>query len=296
MWRYVLFDLGDTLVDSHPLTPAQMDRLIARGFVVWLRRKSMRAADEFSPDERARLGEMTGLRLVAAAKEGLDEIAREYWSKGLEAPADAVFLKLQAELAASSGLVASALELEEVYLKARLSRQRALPGAAELLAELSAAGLVLGLVSNCVFSREPMDAYLRNQGLARHFSAVVYSSDVGQRKPGTAPFRAALDRLGATAKDAVYVGDSLEVDMAGTAATRMAGIWFWGHAPGLEDLAAGPPLGPGTWPNLPEGSDTLERVQELLAVPTGGIVAACRDYAELKRLVLAGPGNLRGEE
>lgn len=293
MWRYVLFDLGDTLVDSHPLTPAQMDRLIARGFVVWLRRRTMRAADEFSPDERARLGEMTGARLVEAAKQGLEEISREYWSQGLEPPVATVFAKLQSELAAFSGIVASASELEEVFLKAQLSRQRVLPGAPELLAELRAAGLRLGLVSNCVFSREPMDAYLRGQGLAEHFSVVVFSSDLGQRKPKPLPFQTALDRLGGGVRDAVFVGDDLRTDIAGAAAAGMAAIWYWGHRPELTGLPpAGGPVGAGSWPDLEELPDlaaALQEVPSFAGAGAGGIVAACRDYAELKRLITAGP-------
>jgi putative hydrolase of the HAD superfamily len=52
--------------------------------------------------------------------------------------------------------------------------------------------------------------------------AVVISAELGAAKPDPAIFRAALERLGATAGEAMHVGDSVEHDVAGA------------HAAGLE--------------------------------------------------------------
>jgi putative hydrolase of the HAD superfamily len=51
--------------------------------------------------------------------------------------------------------------------------------------------------------------------------AVVISAELGVAKPDPAIFRAALERLGAAAGDALHVGDSVEHDVAGA---RAAGI------------------------------------------------------------------------
>ncbi|OGS70839.1 MAG: hypothetical protein A2Y96_01900 [Firmicutes bacterium RBG_13_65_8] len=140
-----------------------------------------------------------------------------------------------------------------------------------------------------------MDAYLRQQGLAELLDVVVYSADVGVRKPDPKPFLTALARLGARPPDAVYVGDSLDVDMAGAAAVAIAGIWFWGNCPRIKKLAPGALLGPGTWPDLssmPELAATAARLAggakgEGTSRRPGAIVGAARDYPELKSLLFS---------
>lgn len=232
----------------------------------------MRAGDEFTPDDRAKLAAIGGARLVEAVNKGLDDVRERYWKQGLEAPPGTVFIRLQAELAAASGLVASLSELEEVYLKERNSRQRALPGAVELLAQLRARGIKVGVVSNSVFSREPMHAHLRQIGLTEHLDAVVYSSDVGSRKPQPKPYLAALAQMGCAPKNAVFVGDSPEADLAGAIGAGMPAIWLWGHNEAVGHLAAAaePGPAPGVWPDL-SGLPELRSLIEGLA--TVGLAA-----------------------
>jgi HAD superfamily hydrolase (TIGR01509 family) len=298
----VLFDLGDTLTDNRPCPPAQMDRLIAKGFAVWLRRRSMRAGDEFTPDDRAKLASIGGARLVEAVNKGLEDVRDRYWQHGLEAPLGTAFIRLQAEIAAASGLVASLSELEEVYLKERHSRQRPLAGAVELLSQLRSRGLKLGVVSNSVFSREPMYAHLRQTGLAGYMDTVVFSSDVGARKPQAKPFLAALSQMGCVAGDAVFVGDSPEADLAGAAGAGMAAIWLWGHneaVGGLPAEAGGgggagsepeQKLGPGVWPDLSSKPELRTLIAGLVQDGAGaagaGLVGAARNHAELAALLL----------
>ncbi len=290
MWRCVLFDLGDTLTDNHPCPPAQMDRLIARGFVVWLRRRSMRAGDEFTPDDRARLAEIGASRLVDAVNRALEDVRDKYWRDGLEAPPGTVFNRLQAEIAAASGLVASLSELEEVYLKERLSRQRLLPGAHELLLLLRNAGVKLGLVSNSVFSREPMYAHLRQLGIAELLSAVVYSSDIGYRKPNPKPFMTAMAQLGCAPNEAVFVGDAPEADLAGAVGAGLAAVWVWGRNEAAQALAQGPALGPGTWPDMARVPELRLAIEKLIRPPgrksRPGLVGAARQLHELGPLLV----------
>jgi len=70
----------------------------------------------------------------------------------------------------------------------------------------------LGVVSNFYGN---LAGVCREAGIASSFSVLVDSCEVGCSKPEPAIFRAALDRLGARASEALFVGDSIERDMAG---------------------------------------------------------------------------------
>jgi putative hydrolase of the HAD superfamily len=62
---------------------------------------------------------------------------------------------------------------------------------------------------------------LAETGLAGLVDGAVASAELGAAKPDPAIFRAALERLGATAGEAMHVGDSMEHDVAGA---RAAGL------------------------------------------------------------------------
>lgn len=298
MLRGVLFDLGDTLIDDHPLPPGQRDEDIARDLEIWLRRRSMRGGDEFTPDERARLSEVDGMPLVAAVNQGLTEVAMARWASGREAGPGEVFGRLQAELAASTGLVASPSELEEVYVRSRMSHQRVLPGALELLADLRARGLRVGVLSNTAFSREAMDAYLRAQGLLAAIDVVSYSSEIGWRKPRVQAFRAALSRLGARPAETAFVGDNPEADIAGAINAGISAIWLWGNRPGADGLqeevsvaadAAAGEAGDqvaGVWPAAEAGSPLAEESAAVRALAgTGRLLGAARTLEQVGALL-----------
>lgn len=100
----------------------------------------------------------------------------------------------------------------------------------ESLGRLKAAGLRLGIVSN---SDGRVEQALEAAGLREFFDVVIDSSLVGIEKPDPAIFRAALDALGVSPEETLYVGDLYEVDVVGA---RAAGI----EAVLLTSSAAGP--------------------------------------------------------
>ena len=258
VWRAVLFDLGDTLIDNHPLAPAALDRLSARSLWSGLRTRLIH------PPERS--------KLIASVNGGLADAARRYWAAGREAPAGSVFGGLRIDLAADLPDLAPG-DLELMYLAPRLSRQRALSGAVDLLTSLQQAGVKLGLVSNCVFARESMNAHLHSLGLLGLLDAVVYSSTAGWRKPRPEAFAAALESLGVAAADAVMVGDDLRADVAGALDAGLGGaVWFWGRRVGMAAQPPGPAHGPGTWPDLtgwPEAAAAVDVLAVISAWPAG---------------------------
>ncbi len=57
----------------------------------------------------------------------------------------------------------------------------------------------------------------------------IISGEFGVAKPDPAIFRAALDRAGVEPQDAVFVGDSVEFDMAGARAAGIPSVWVNRH-------------------------------------------------------------------
>jgi len=81
---------------------------------------------------------------------------------------------------------------------------------------------------------------LAHVGLARFMDTIVGCDSTSRHKPDPEPVRLALHRLGCTASDAVFVGDSVHDVLAGNAAGVRTVAALWG-AFRREDLAAGNP-------------------------------------------------------
>ena len=89
--------------------------------------------------------------------------------------------------------------------------------------------------------------------LEQFFDVVVGSDDTDRHKPDPAPLRHALDLLGASRDDAVYVGDSPFDIRAAKAAGMHAVAVTWGGIHPRERLEAEAP------------DDVVETAEELLA-------------------------------
>jgi len=105
-----------------------------------------------------------------------------------------------------------------------------------LLDELKAEGRRLGVVT--AKRRRTVDLAFERLGIERYFDVVVTADDTTAHKPDPAPILLALDRLGARAEDAVYVGDS-PFDVG---AARAAGVYAvavgWGGMHRVADADA----------------------------------------------------------
>src|SRR5439155_21717892 len=90
-------------------------------------------------------------------------------------------------------------------------------------------GLKTGLVSNAMDPPWILLRDLEEQELATRLDAVVFSSEIGVRKPRPEIFRAALERLEVAAEDALFVGDRLYADVRGARDIGMRTVqamWF----------------------------------------------------------------------
>jgi putative hydrolase of the HAD superfamily len=105
--------------------------------------------------------------------------------------------------------------------------RRPIPGAREVLERLHAAGKRLAVVSN---AEGQVEQDLQEAGFADLLETVIDSEVVGVSKPDPRIFAIALERLDATAGDAVYVGDVPAYDVDGAAAAGMPAILLDPHS------------------------------------------------------------------
>jgi putative hydrolase of the HAD superfamily len=110
-----------------------------------------------------------------------------------------------------------------LYREQHQTSRRLVAGAIELLEALRGR-CRLGIVTNN--STAEQTEKLRALDIARYFDAVVISEDVGITKPDPEIFAIALQRIGARAQDAVFIGDNWTNDIAGARAAGMAAVWL----------------------------------------------------------------------
>lgn len=94
------------------------------------------------------------------------------------------------------------------------------PGVRDLLAETSAAGIPMAVVSNVLCGAAVRD-FLAREGVGELFGAQIYSDEIGVRKPGPAMVHAATEALGVVGSDCWFVGD---MPMRDVLACRRAGV------------------------------------------------------------------------
>jgi putative hydrolase of the HAD superfamily len=110
----------------------------------------------------------------------------------------------------------------------------------DVLRELSAAGLRIGLISNSHRCLASFQSHFELQGL---ISATVSSSDHGFMKPHPSIFSAALQLVDARPAEAVMVGDSLKHDVEGAIRAGMRGVLLYrGDTPTAGAAELGVPV------------------------------------------------------
>jgi len=114
----------------------------------------------------------------------------------------------------------------EVFYSALSAERSLVPGARELLSGIKERGLMIGLVSDVAWglpSQYPMRD-IEHFRLAEFFDDMVFSTDVGLRKPHPKMFKVALCNLGVAPSEAVFVGNSLKQDIAGARKVGMRAV------------------------------------------------------------------------
>jgi putative hydrolase of the HAD superfamily len=98
------------------------------------------------------------------------------------------------------------------------------PDALDTLERLRRRGLRTAVASNAPFPPEFMHRQVAATGIRERVDAVVFSSEIGRRKPAPELYLAALERVGAAPDEALYVGDRVVEDYEGPRRVGMRAV------------------------------------------------------------------------
>jgi HAD superfamily hydrolase (TIGR01509 family) len=125
------------------------------------------------------------------------------------------------------------------------------PDALQVLSWLGAHGIKRALCSNAPFPPEMMRRQVNANGIGEVVDAVVFSSEVGRRKPAPEMYRAAIAAVAVEPRHVLFIGDRLREDYEGPLALGMRAVIFTAHA------EAPPPDGIPTIASLTELAQLL---------------------------------------
>lgn len=97
-------------------------------------------------------------------------------------------------------------------------------GAIEILGYFKEKGYKLGLISNTVFPAGFHLEELKRFGLYPYFDSMLFSSEVGYKKPHPFIFKQGLDRLRTEPEESIFIGDKLIEDIGGAKNMGMKAI------------------------------------------------------------------------
>jgi HAD superfamily hydrolase (TIGR01509 family) len=102
--------------------------------------------------------------------------------------------------------------------------------ALQVLSWLGARGIKRAVCSNAPFPPEMMRRQVDANGIGELMEAVLFSSEVGSRKPAPEMYRAALAAVGVKAERALFVGDRVREDYEGPRSIGMRAVICTAHA------------------------------------------------------------------
>ena len=184
-------------------------------------------------------GMMHSRREVQRAYDKTFDFLQMTWSKSRDVPiTDHILFMLtsiDSKLAGRLSKEDIAL-IEKIYCEAILEHPpRLLPGAKDALKSVRSKDFRVGLISNT--GRTPgsmLRVVMDKLGILEYFDATTFSNEILVRKPNQLAFNLTLERLRATPKTAVHVGDDIDKDVLGA---KRAGMRAVHYAPGNEDAS-----------------------------------------------------------
>jgi len=210
VWETLLFERDGFDAERHRIRCANLSRVLEKHGVSVPIGKMQRALDSMHPWFREVWGRDEDVThhdqlefIVRAATDGTFE-AGEGWLSSLSRAYTSAFHELPPDLN---------------------------PDALPLLRWLKTRGIRLGITSNT--GRTPgfvLRDFLEKEGLAEFFDAMIFSDEVGVRKPNPEIFHLLAERLKADLGSVVHIGDSLRSDVWGA---KNAGMMAFHFSPGF---------------------------------------------------------------
>lgn len=205
--RAVLFDFGGTLYDYRSLAPGDAESLV----------ELARSVGIDAPLEA----------LQRAHREALRRVFRDYLMRPSYLHRD-LFRDAVVTMAGDLGVELSDEDYERYRQRQWELHQRDFrlrDGASETLGELRSRGLHLGIVSN--IDEDQLAHMGELAGLRRFFDSILSSEAARSCKPDPAIFEEALRRAGCEPGEALFIGDSIDQDVAGANRVGLRSVLIW---------------------------------------------------------------------
>ncbi|CAM4494719.1 HAD family hydrolase [Paenibacillus typhae] len=132
----------------------------------------------------------------------------------------------------------SAADIRAYYDTNYFSHGAAMKDAIEILNYCRERGYILGLVTNG--KKNLQDSKIDLLGLRGYFKAIVISGEAGISKPDPAIYKLALERMGNSAEQTLFIGDHPVNDIWGAGKAGMDTVWLKRNHPWDERLDVQP--------------------------------------------------------
>ena len=205
----MVFDLGHTLIDYYSNWEIPELRAIERACKLAMEYGCEVGAEKFQADLKRML------------VEGRARKEKELVEIPLHQVLDTVYRRFGCDVTDEM-----LIESMDIFYGVLLEDRRLVPGTIEMLEMVKAKGYLIGLVSDVAWGL-PSDYPQRDMRyfqLTEYFDDMVFSTDVGLRKPHPEMFKIALSNLGAEARGSVFVGNSLQCDVKGALGVGMTAV------------------------------------------------------------------------
>jgi pyrophosphatase PpaX len=161
----------------------------------------------------------------------------EEWLRGFGTPLETQIARFARTAEEREGMLATYREHQDALHDQLLAP---FPGAAETVAELARRGVGLAIVTSKL--RRSTLRGMDRCGITRHFEVIVTPEDVRNPKPHPESVLVALERLGVSPAEALFVGDSPHDMAAGRGAGTRTAAALWGPFPREALLAERPDM------------------------------------------------------
>ncbi|NLX46777.1 MAG: HAD family hydrolase [Euryarchaeota archaeon] len=207
--KAVIFDLGHTLIDYYHDWSRPEERIVRRLF-------------HLATDTGGCMGEPEFRRSVLDI---LNSNRDRKMQDMHEIPLDKVLLTIfdSAGCSVDEGLIHDGME---AFYESLREDRVLVPGTLEMLQRVKDRGCSIGLISDVAWglpSEYPLRD-IRHFHLEGFFDDMIFSSDVGLRKPNPRLFKMAMFNLSVGRDESMYIGNSLQFDVKGAKSVGMKAV------------------------------------------------------------------------